>query len=48
MPPDNSGSLNARALLHAWCLDDVRIYNRALSPTEVQQLYNLGTVRITQ
>jgi hypothetical protein len=29
-------------------IDDVRIYNRALSPTEIQQLYNLGTVRITQ
>jgi hypothetical protein len=29
-------------------LDDVRIYNRALSPTEVKQLYQLGTVRITQ
>jgi concanavalin A-like lectin/glucanase superfamily protein len=27
-------------------LDDVRIYNRALSPTEVQQLYKLGTVII--
>jgi hypothetical protein len=24
--------------------DDVRIYNRALSPAEVKQLYNLGTV----
>ncbi len=24
-------------------IDDVRIYNRALSPTEVKQLYNLGT-----
>ena len=23
---------------------DVRIYNRALSPTEVQQLYKLGAV----
>jgi hypothetical protein len=29
-------------------LDDVRLYNRALSPTEVQRLYKLGTVRITQ
>ena len=29
-------------------VDDVRIYNRALSPTEIQQLYKLGTVRITQ
>jgi hypothetical protein len=29
-------------------IDDVRIYNRALSPTEIQQLYKLGTVRITQ
>ena len=29
-------------------MDDVRIYNRALSPTEIQQLYKLGTVRITQ
>ena len=25
-------------------IDDVRIYNRALSPTEVQALYHLGTV----
>ena len=29
-------------------LDDVRIYDRALSPAEVQQLYQFGTVRITQ
>ena len=29
-------------------IDDVRVYNRALSPTEVKQLYHLGTVRITQ
>ena len=29
-------------------LDDVRIYDRALSPAEVQQLYKLGTARITQ
>jgi concanavalin A-like lectin/glucanase superfamily protein len=27
-------------------LDDVRLYDRALSPAEVQQLYTLGTVRI--
>jgi hypothetical protein len=27
-------------------MDDLRIYNRALSPTEVQQLYKLGTVTI--
>ncbi len=27
--------------------DDVRIYNRALSPTEVQQLYKLGAVIIS-
>ena len=27
-------------------IDDVRIYNRALSATEVKQLYNLGTVII--
>lgn len=25
-------------------IDDVRVYNRALSATEVQQLYNIGTV----
>jgi hypothetical protein len=29
-------------------IDDVRVYNRALSPAEVKQLYQLGTVRITQ
>lgn len=29
-------------------MDDPRVYNRALSPAEVQQLYKLGTVRITQ
>ena len=29
-------------------LDDVRIYNRALSPAEIQQLYQLGGVKITQ
>ena len=23
-------------------IDDIRIYNRALSPTEVKQLYNMG------
>jgi hypothetical protein len=28
-------------------IDDVRIYNRALSATEVQQLYKLGTFKIT-
>jgi hypothetical protein len=28
-------------------MDDVRIYNRALSATEVKELYNLGTVKIT-
>ena len=27
-------------------LDDVRVYNRALSPAEVKQLYQLGTVII--
>jgi hypothetical protein len=27
-------------------IDDVRIYNRALSATEVQALYHLGTVTI--
>ncbi len=27
-------------------IDDARIYNRALSPTEVKQLYNLGTANI--
>ena len=27
-------------------IDDVRIYNRALSATEVKKLYNLGTVTI--
>jgi hypothetical protein len=27
-------------------IDDVRVYNRALSPTEVKQLYKLGTVII--
>jgi hypothetical protein len=27
-------------------LDDVRIYNRALSPTEVQALYNIGAANI--
>jgi hypothetical protein len=27
-------------------IDDVRIYNTALSPTEVEQLYNLGATRI--
>lgn len=28
-------------------LDDIAIYNRALSPTEIQQLYNLGNVNYT-
>jgi hypothetical protein len=27
-------------------IDDVRIYNRALSAAEVQQLYKLGTVTV--
>jgi hypothetical protein len=27
-------------------IDDVRIYNRALTATEVQQLYKLGTVTV--
>jgi len=38
---DNARFLNAK-------LDDVRVYNRALSPDEVRQLYKLGTVRITR
>ena len=29
-------------------LDDVRVYNRELTPAEVKQLYNLGTVIIRQ
>jgi hypothetical protein len=29
-------------------MDDVRVYNRTLSPTEVAQLYKLGSVKITQ
>ncbi len=29
-------------------IDDIRIYNRALSPTEVQQLYTPGFITITQ
>jgi hypothetical protein len=29
-------------------IDDVRIYNRALTPVEVKQLYNLGTTKIVQ
>ena len=29
-------------------VDDVRIYNRALTAAEVKQLYKLGGVRITQ
>jgi len=27
-------------------IDDLGIYNRALSPTEVQKLYHLGTVTV--
>lgn len=29
-------------------MDDVRLYNRVLTPAEVKQLYNLGQVRIRQ
>jgi hypothetical protein len=29
-------------------IDDVRIYNRALTAAEVKQLYKLGNVRVTQ
>jgi hypothetical protein len=29
-------------------INDVGIYNRALSPTEVQALYHLGTVTLRQ
>jgi Concanavalin A-like lectin/glucanases superfamily len=37
---------NAWATIFPGIIDDVRIYNRALSPTEVQQLYHLGTATI--
>ncbi len=37
----NIGGINTAYSLHG-SLDDVRIYNRALSASEVQQLYNLG------
>lgn len=38
---------NSRSLCTGWCyfrgeLDDVRVYNRALTASEVKQLYNLG------
>ncbi len=39
----NDGTFPTRAKI-----DDVRIYNRALSPAEVQQLYQLGIVTIKQ
>jgi hypothetical protein len=35
------------ASLKANNIDDVRVYNRALSATEVKELYNLGTAKIT-
>ena len=38
-PPGNSRPLPGR-------LNDVRIYNRALSVDEIRQLYNLGTVTV--
>jgi hypothetical protein len=28
-------------------MDDVRVYNRALTATEVKKLYNLGAAKIT-
>ena len=39
--PSDNGSCFGRAQLNGK-LDDVRIYNRALSATEVKQLYNAG------
>lgn len=42
--PFNIGSsANGAARLFSGDIDDVRIYNRALSATEVQSLYNAGT-----
>ena len=29
-------------------MDDVRVYNRALTAAEVKQLYQLGTTKIVQ
>ncbi|MEK7165201.1 MAG: LamG domain-containing protein, partial [Patescibacteria group bacterium] len=36
------GALNSSGFNSNASLDDMRIYNRALSPAEVLQLYNMG------
>jgi Concanavalin A-like lectin/glucanases superfamily len=40
------GAWNPTGQYYTGALDDVRIYNRALSAQEVQQLYALGTANI--
>jgi hypothetical protein len=49
-----SGAQSAKSERHIWTVksraadqhDHIRIYNRALSPTEVHALYHLGTATI--
>lgn len=46
--PVRIGVLSPGAYHFDGSLDDVRLYNRALSASEVKQLYNLGAARIVQ
>lgn len=46
--PFEIGRLGTNSFNIDGALDDVRIYNRVFSATEVQKLYNLGRVKITR
>jgi hypothetical protein len=43
---DNIGQLTGGGQQFTGAIDDVRIYNRALSAQEVQALYSMGRVRL--
>jgi Concanavalin A-like lectin/glucanases superfamily len=42
-----AGAVGPAALLFNGKIDDVRIYNRALTAAEIKTLYQLGTFKIT-
>jgi hypothetical protein len=46
--PHDSTWVQKRHAVQVLVMEDNRIYNRALTPTEVKALYDLGTVTIRQ
>ena len=44
----NIGALDTGGFAFSGTIDDARVYNRALSAKEVNQLYNLGTTKVVQ